>query len=92
MEVSNLALSNDFPCMSKVSKLRNFEQTVVELDTLPNLQKNQMQAYHLQRETTSLESQQGHISLQKCCCPMKLLSFLNYLKRCGMLKKPLTKN
>lgn len=44
MEVGNLALGDDFPCTSKVSKSMNFEQTVVELDTLPNLHKNQMQA------------------------------------------------
>lgn len=44
MEVGNLGLSDDFPCMPKVSKLMNFEQTMVELDTLPNLHKNQMQA------------------------------------------------
>ena len=37
MEVGSLALSDDFPCMSKVSKLMIFQQTVVELDKLPNL-------------------------------------------------------
>lgn len=41
MEVGNLLLSDDFPQVSKVSKFMNFEQTVAESDTLPNLHKNQ---------------------------------------------------
>lgn len=43
MEAGNLAFSDHFLRMSKVSKLMNFEQTMAEWDTLPNLHKNHMQ-------------------------------------------------
>lgn len=76
----------------KITELTNFEQIVVELDTLLNLHENQMGARRLQRETTSLESQQGEISLQKSYCPMDLLSLLNCVKHHDVLKKPLTQS
>lgn len=76
MEVGNPALSDDFPCMSKVSQLMNFEQTIVELDVLPNLRKNQTLAQHLQSQQEIWKAN-GDLSLQKGYCPMQLLSSLN---------------
>lgn len=41
LETGNLPLSSDFLYVSKVSKFKNFEQTVAELEKLPKRHKNQ---------------------------------------------------